>query len=367
MNFDFSDEQQMLRDQARRLLRETCNFNALRERLDQGEQVDLNLWRQMAELGWLAVAIPEEQGGLGLGVLELCVLAEELGRTLAPVPFHGTLFTGAEILKRSMAPEAADWLARIAVGDAFLTVQLTLDWSDTKLQWHKGELNGRTPPLAYAAHGNAVIVPALDQGEPVVALVDLERHALQVAAATSVDQAQPHGIFTFDNTPAVLLARGDEARLLMREIVDQDAILTAFEQIGGADAACNLTRDYALERHTFGRPIGSYQAVKHKLADMAVAIELARSNAWFGAWAMHAGETIDQRLAAAASRLSATQAFEYAARECLHLHGGIGYTWEADCHFFFKRSRLLAMTLGQPGIWVDQLLAAHSLAPLHTR
>ncbi|MEE1916295.1 acyl-CoA dehydrogenase family protein [Pseudomonas asiatica] len=367
MNFDFSDEQQMLREQARRFLSETSTFHALRERIAQGSPIDHELWRQVAELGWLAVAIPEEQGGLGLGALELCVLAEEFGRSLAPVPFHGTVFLGAELLKRSEAPEAAAWLGRIASGEAIIAAQPTLNWDSVGLQLDDGAVTGSCEPLAYAAQAHAAILPVLQAGQPALVLIDLEQQPLPSRRARSLDDVVPYAVLELDRTPVVVLAEGEAASTAMRQVVDQDAILTAFEQIGGADAACQLARDYALERHTFGRPIGSYQAVKHKLADMAVKIELARSNAYFGAWAMYAGEDADRSLAAAASRLSATNAFEYAARECLHLHGGIGYTWEADCHFFYKRSRLLAVILGQPGAWVDQLLAETSLNQLQIR
>ncbi|MDD2058425.1 acyl-CoA/acyl-ACP dehydrogenase [Pseudomonas sp. GD03860] len=367
MNFDFSDEQQMLREQARRFLSETSTFHALRERIAQGALIDHELWRQVAELGWLAVAIPEEQGGLGLGALELCVLAEEFGRSLAPVPFHGTVFLGAELLKRCQVPEAAIWLSRIASGEAIIAAQPTLRWDSVSLHLDSGVVTGNCEPLAYAAQAHAAILPVLQAGQPALVLVDLEQQPLPSRGARSLDDVVPYAVLELDQTPVVVLAEGEAAQRAMRQVVDQDAILTAFEQIGGADAACQLARDYALERHTFGRPIGSYQAVKHKLADMAVKIELARSNAYFGAWAMYAGENADRSLAAAASRLSATTAFEYAARECIHLHGGIGYTWEADCHFFYKRSRLLAVILGQPGAWVDQLLADTSLNQLQIR
>ncbi|HEX8595016.1 MAG TPA: acyl-CoA dehydrogenase family protein [Pseudomonas sp.] len=367
MNFDFSDEQQMLREQARRFLSETSTFHGLRERIARNERFDHRLWAQVADLGWLAVAIPEEHGGLGLGALELCVLAEEFGRSLAPVPFHATVFVGAELLKRSLAPDAGQWLERIATGTAIVAAHLTPDWKNINVTLQGGVLGGGCPPLAYGAHAHAVILPVLHDGQPALVLVDLEQSPNAHKAAQSLDDVVPYSTLALEQLPATVLAAGDAAVKAMREVLDQDAILTAFEQIGGADAACQLARDYALERHTFGRPIGSYQAVKHKLADMAVNIELARSNAYFGAWAMHAGEDADRSLAAAACRLSATHAFEYAARECLHLHGGIGYTWEADCHFFYKRSRLLAVILGQPGAWVDQLLSPASLNQLHIR
>ena len=364
MNFDFSDEQRMLRDQSRRLLSEVSDFQTVRKMLQTHQPFNSDLWRQVAEMGWPAVAIGEEQGGLGLGMLELCVLAEELGRTLAPVPFQSTVLLAAELLKLSAAPEAEPLLQAIASGEAIVASGLVTpgqSWADQPLQFNGKTLTGRSRPLAYAAQAHYALLPAQQAGHPVVVLVKLGDTGLQPVPLNSPDEIIPFAALQADAAPAIGLLAGAQAIAAMQQVVDQSAILTAFEQIGGAEAACELARNYALERHTFGRPIGSYQAIKHKLADMSVKIELARSNAYYGAWALHAGSPEERALAAATCRLSATEAFEYAARECLHVHGGIGYTSEADCHFFYKRSRLLAVTLGEPGAWVEQLLSDESL------
>lgn len=364
MNFDFSDEQRMLRDQSRRLLSEVSDFQTVRKMLQTHQPFNSDLWRQVAEMGWPAVAIGEEQGGLGLGMLELCVLAEELGRTLAPIPFQSTVLLAAELLKLSAAPEAEPLLQAIASGEAIVATDLVApgqSWADQPLQFNGKTLTGRSRPLAYAAQAHYALLPAQQAGQPVVVLVKLGDAGLQPVPLNSPDEIIPFAALQADAAPAIGILAGAQSIAAMQQVVDQSAILTAFEQIGGAEAACELARNYALERHTFGRPIGSYQAIKHKLADMSVKIELARSNAYYGAWALHAGSPQERALAAATCRLSATEAFEYAARECLHVHGGIGYTSEADCHFFYKRSRLLAVTLGEPGAWVDQLLSDASL------
>lgn len=364
MNFDFSDEQRMLRDQARRFLGEASSLQALRQMLSAHQPCNPDLWQQVSELGWPAVAIGEAQGGLGLGMLELCVLAEELGRTLAPIPFQSTVLTGAELLKRSAAPQALEALQAIAGGEATLTTSLIApgqSWDAQPLRFDGKAVSGRSHALAYGAHAHHAVLPALQASQPVVVLVDLKQANINTVPLKGPDGTVPFAALELSRIPAVGVLAGAQAIKTMERVVDQMAIFTAFEQIGGADAALDLARNYALERHTFGRPIGSYQAIKHKLADMAVNIELARSNAWYGAWALEAGTAAEAILAAATCRLSATHAYEQAARECLHIHGGIGYTWEADCHFFYKRSRLLAMTLGEPGAWVDRLLSAQSL------
>jgi acyl-CoA dehydrogenase len=358
MNFEFSDEQQMLRDNARRYLSETLTFERLRAQLDKGTALDPQVWRAVAELGWSGAAVPEEFGGLGLGAMELCVLAEELGRVLAPLPFLGTACIAVDLCKRSATAEGNALLEKIASGDAIVAVAgLESDAPSTQLELRDGFITGSTGPLAWAMQAGYAILYAGSAGQPALVLVDLAAAGVRSDSVDGIDPVLPHGRLRFEATPATLLALGDEADGLHRGARNLGAVLTAFEQIGAADTACAMTVDYVKERHAFGRPIGGYQAVKHKLADMAVKTELARSNAWFGAWALADGpDQLD--LAAAAARVSATEALDYAAQECLHLHGGIGYTWEANCHFYYTRARLLASSLGNCAVWGERLLAA---------
>ncbi|MFY0729673.1 acyl-CoA dehydrogenase family protein [Pseudomonas sp. NFX15] len=366
MNFEFSDDQRMLRDHARRFLGDACSFHSLRTALNDPKQYDSGLWQQMVEQGWMGVAIPEACGGMELGLLELCVLSEELGRCVAAVPFFATVGLGAEILKQCSTPATEDLLTRILAGEAIFAVQLVtpdLAWS-SNLTLENGRVSGTVPVLAYAAQADFAIVPATENTENVLVLVDLHQPNVQRQSLVAMDHTVAHGQLQLDDVACQTLCRGEQARAIMTKTVDRASILMAFEQVGAAEAAMEMARNYALERYTFGRPIGSYQAVKHKLADMAVKIELARSNAYYGAWALTAGSEDELAVAAAAAHLTASEALEYCAEECLHLHGGIGYTWEADCHFFYNRARLLAVSLGNRSAWIDRLLAEKSLQAL---
>lgn len=367
MNFDFSDDQRMLRDHARRFLSEASDFHALRQALSTGDGYDQRLWQQITGLGWQGVAIPEAQGGLDLGMLELCVLAQELGRSLSAVPFFSTVCLAAEVLKRCPSATSANLLERIVSGEVIISVGLVNPdqlWSQTSLEYANGNLSGHSAPLAYGEQADYAILPAVENGQPVLVLLDLKQTAISRKKLAALDEVVPFARIGAIAAPAERLSQGQSAIEAMNRVVNQAAVLTAFEQLGGAEAALEMSQAYALERYTFGRQIGSYQAVKHKLADMAVKIELARSNAFYGAWALHAGSDDELAVAAALSRVSAGEAFEYSAEECLHLHGGIGYTWEADCHFFYKRARLLAVTLGSSA-WVERLLSEESLRVLH--
>ncbi len=162
---------------------------------------------------------------------------------------------------------------------------------------------------------------------------------------------------TFQDAPAEALGKAGEGWAITSRVLDRAAIMTAFEQVGAADSCLAMAKAYAMDRYAFGRPIASYQAIKHKLADMYVNNELARSNAYYGAWALST-DAPELPVAAAAARVSATQAFDYAAKENIQTHGGVGFTWEFDCHLFYKRSRELALSLGAQRSWKDKLVTA---------
>jgi len=194
-----------------------------------------------------------------------------------------------------------------------------------------------------------------------LAVVDLKGAGVKRRAEDSIDPSRKHAEITFDNANAEALGKTGEGWDITSRVLDRAAILIAFEQVGGADICLAMAKDYAITRYAFGRQIGSYQAIKHKLADMYVNTELARSNAYYGAWALSTNAR-DLPLAAAAARVSATQAFDYASKENTQTHGGIGFTWEVDCHLFYKRSRELGLSLGPQRAWKDKLVTQLELS-----
>jgi alkylation response protein AidB-like acyl-CoA dehydrogenase len=194
-----------------------------------------------------------------------------------------------------------------------------------------------------------------------LALVDLKGAGVERKAVASLDPSRGAAAITFENANAEALGRLGEGWQTASRVMDRAAILMAFEQVGGADVCLAMAKDYAMTRYAFGRQIASFQAIKHKLADMYVNNELARSNAYYGAWALSTNAR-ELPLAAAAARISATQAFDYAAKENTQTHGGIGFTWEADCHFYYKRSRQLGLALGPQRAWKDKLVSELELS-----
>ena len=188
-----------------------------------------------------------------------------------------------------------------------------------------------------------------------MAIVSLDELGVNKKSLKTLDQTRDHAELIFDNVDAELMNNSDDGWNDVQHIFDIAAILMAFEQIGGAEASLSMAKEYALNRFAFGRQIGSYQAIKHKLADMYIKIELAKSNSYFGAMMLN-DDGADLKIAAAASRVAATDAFNYASQENIQTHGGIGFTWEADTQFYYRRSQVLGLALGSIASWKDKLV-----------
>jgi acyl-CoA dehydrogenase len=362
MNFEFSDELLQLRDQARRFLREKSPPAVVRRVLDGAEAYAAALWRDMAEMGWQGAAIPEQYGGAGLGYEALCVLAEELGRALAPVPFASSAYLATEaILGAGSEAQKRRLLPRLADGSMIGTFALAEgpgqpEPGNVRMRCTASRLSGSKWPVADGAIADITIVAARDDGgEIALFLTELAGSGVTRCSLATVDPSRNHARIEFAGAEAEKLGADAAGWRAAQMLLDRAAILIAFEQVGGADACLQMARDFALERYAFGRPIGSFQAIKHKLADVYVAIELARSNAYYGAWALSA-DAAELPVAAATARVSATEAFHLASRENIQTHGGVGFTWDVDCHLYYRRSKQLALAVGAAPWWKNRLV-----------
>ena len=365
MNFEFSEEQNMLREQAFNFLRDNCPFNVTRNIVDGDEPYDKSLWQKVAEMGWLATVIPEEYEGLGLSYLELCVIAEELGRVVAPIPFSSSVYLATEaLLLAGNDEQKSNWLPKLGSGQAIgtLAVAETAGLASPEAlttQVSDGKLTGCKIPVPDGDVADVAVVIAADStGDGASAyLVDLNQSGVSREAVTTLDPSRSHARLSFDGADAELLGEAGNGWSMVQRVYDRAAVLFAWEQVGGADTALNMAKNYALERYAFGRPIASYQAIKHKLANMYVKNTLARSNCYYGAWALstNAGEL---PLAAATARVSATEAYYFASKENIQTHGGMGFTWEFDCQFLYRRSKLLSVIIGGQNVWEDKLITA---------
>jgi alkylation response protein AidB-like acyl-CoA dehydrogenase len=363
VNFDFSDDQKSLKDQARKFLNEKAGAKATRRVLDDAAiSYDEELWRAVADMGWLGAAIPEQYGGLGLGRLELCVLAEELGRAVAPIPFSSTVYFFAEalMLAGSEAQKAA-LLPKLAAGEiigCFASSEGPGAPSASSIQakFDGVALNGVKIPVTDGDCASHAVVVAKEGAGISLLLVELNQPGVTRTTLKTLDPTRGHAKLEFKNSKAERLGAAGQGWELAEAVLDRAAVLIAFEQVGGSQACLEMATEYAKSRYAFSRPIGSFQAIKHKLADMYVAIEVARSNAYYGAWALST-EAGELPFAAAAARAAGCDAYYLCAKENIQTHGGMGFTWEVDCHLYFRRAKLLALQAGSPAVWKEKLVA----------
>ena len=359
MQFDFNEQQNEFRQEARRFLAAECSTERVRKSLEGGG-FDRALWQGVAEMGFLGIAIPEEHGGLGLGYLELCAVAEEFGRALAPLPIVSSIYLAAEAIKSFGTPaQHAAWLPKIAAGAAIGCLASVegerLSEKAVRTTFSNGVLNGTKLPVLDGDIADVAIVLAKEGDGLSLILVDIAQDGVARRTLDTLDPTRSQAQLTFTNATAERLGERGEGWAMLQTLLDRAAVLVAFEQIGGADRALEMGRDYALERMAFGRQIGSFQAIKHMLADMYVSATLARSNAYYGAWALSTGAAELPR-AAATARVSASNAFRHCAKNNVQVHGGMGFTWQMDCHLFYRRSNQLALALGSQPDWEEKLV-----------
>jgi alkylation response protein AidB-like acyl-CoA dehydrogenase len=364
MNFDFSDDQKFLRDEARKFLTAQCTTAEVREVLDSDETSHhAGVWKQVVDMGWLGTAIPEEYGGLGLGMLELCVIAEELGRALAPIPFASTAYFFAEALKLA-GSDAQKSAVLPSVADGSIIGCLAavegpgaVDPTRLKTEFAAGKLTGTKVPVTDGDVATHAVVLAKEGAGTSLVLVALDQSGVTRSSVETIEPTRSHAEIVFAGAEAERLGDAGDGAAAFEQLMNRAAVLLAFEQVGGATRCQEMAVNYANERTAFGRQIGGYQAIKHKLAEMYVKNEVARSNTYYGAWAL-SSDAAELPEAAAAARLAASEAYWFASKENIQTHGGMGFTWEVDCHLFYRRAKLLAVQAGSPSVWKEKLVRA---------
>ncbi len=361
MNFDFSDDQKLLQQTARDYLAEHSPLSVCREVLETDKPFAADLWKGTAEMGWQGAVIPESHGGAGFGHLELAMIAQEVGSALAPIPFGPSVYVATEALLRfGSDTQKQAWLPKLASGEAIGTFafaeragQNGTEGVEAKVAG--GALSGEKAPVADGDIAHLAVVAAQGDGGLSLYLVDLGAKGVTRTPLQSFDPSRSQARLRFDGAPAELLGEAGAGQAQADALFDRAAVLMAFEQIGAADRAFQITREFALGRYAFGRPIASFQAIKHRLADLWCEIELARSNAYYGAWAL-SNEAPELGVAACSARIQATRALDAVSVDMVQIHGGVGYTWEYDCHLFYRRAKLLGSALGSARSWKHKLI-----------
>ncbi len=336
MEFELSPDQVALREAARALLDDGASHDRVRAHLRSGHPYDEVLWRALAEQGWLGIALAESDGGVGLGWVEAAVLLEEVGRHAAPVPFLPSLAALTALAASEQPP--GDWVAALVSGERIGCV----GWSktpDALVAERAGTgwtVSGRLGPVEGAAVADIAVVVA-SGGAFAVELARVGRPPAEPA----MDGTRVLSWLTFDGVPASYLGGPDE----VAAIVDRGAVGASAEILGGSGRVLEMTVQYAKDRVQFGQPIGSFQAVKHRCADMLVDVEGVRSATWYAAWAISAGDP-DASAAASTAKAWSSDAARRVMASGLQVHGGIGFTWEHDLHLYLKRSQFDRVSYG---------------------
>ncbi len=340
MDFELSDDQVALQEAARDLLDGYADPARVRAHIASGDAFDAVLWSAMVDQGWLGVAVPEVEGGLGLGWVEAAVLLDEAGRHVAPVPLLGSLLALSAL-------RATPWAAGLLAGERRGCVAWT-SCADGIVAAREGDgwvLSGRPDPVAGAVSADVAVV-TMPQA---VWAVDLDAVG-HPSRQPAMDVTQALSWVVLDRTPAIEVGGRDEADALL----DHAAVGASAELLGGAARVLEMSSAYAKDRVQFGQPIGSFQAVKHRCADMVVDVEGMRSVAWYGAWAISADDP-DRSVAASTAKIWCSDAAKRVMASGLQVHGGIGFTWEHDLHLFMKRSQLGQVSFGDASYHRERL------------
>jgi alkylation response protein AidB-like acyl-CoA dehydrogenase len=349
VDFELSDDQVAVRDAAAQLLDGQASPAQVRSHLDSGGGLDPTLWRAMVDQGWPGLARPEADGGLGLGWVELATLLEQTGGHVAPTPFLQQV-VAVDALQRSETPGLEAVIDRLANGDAIATLgwRPVIAAPDGDGGWL---VSGTGEPAVFGPDADYAIVLAHDATDPsgdgvtiggeVLLLIDLMATRSRPPRQPAMDLTRSLGWLRFERTPALKV--GSEE--LASRFLDAGAVAHSAELLGASARALDLAVEHAKEREQFGRPIGSFQAVKHRCADMLVDIEGMRSAVYYAAWCLAAGDD-GSSVAASTAKTWCSDAAKRVMASALQVHGGIGFTWECDVHFLVKRAQLDQIAFG---------------------
>lgn len=358
-------EQEALRDVMRAYLTKYSSEQDIRKIMEGDLGHDPRAWAALAEqIGVQALAVPEKFGGGGFGFDDLAVVMEEAGRTLFPAPLLSTVVLAVNALLLSGDDEAcAEYLPRIAAGDLVATVAV----SESVAQWEQSDirtvarrdgdqwlLDGAKAHVLDGFGASLLIVAARTGSGTSLFVVEAEADHLGVDRLTSMDLTRRHAAVTFESTPAKLLGVDGAGASTLRKLYDYALVALACEQVGGAAAVLDSTVEYLQIRQQFGRPIGSFQAIKHRCADMLVELESAKSAAAYATAAVCSGAD-DTSVAASIAKTYCSTAFYHIAAESIQMHGGIGFTWEHPAHLYFKRAKSSEVLFGSPAFHRDRI------------
>jgi alkylation response protein AidB-like acyl-CoA dehydrogenase len=358
MDFSFSSDQQLLKNSAHSFLDEHCKPALVRSLIDDPRGESEAMWKEMAQLGWLGLSLPEAHGGSALGMVETAILLEELGRAAYPGPYLPTVLAATALVQAGTTAQQNRWLPAIAAGNARATVGFLdagLDWDVAAATETRAErsgtgwtLSGTKSFVPWAHVADVVLVPARSPEGLSLFLVTPSARGLSVRPMAMMDVTSRAATLVLDRVPvdaeAIVGAPGTAAPLLAA-LVRRGAVGASAEMLGAARRCLDMAVSYAKVREQFGQPIGSFQAIRHKCADMLVEVENSHSATYYAAWALDA-QAEDHDVAASVAKAYVSDAARKVCTEAIQAHGGIGFTWEYDLHLYFKHAKALEAMYG---------------------
>jgi alkylation response protein AidB-like acyl-CoA dehydrogenase len=372
MDFGFSEEQEMLRQSVREFLAGECEMTYVRKMMDDDRGYSDEQWKKMAELGWTGLIFPEQYGGAGLNMVDMVVVLEEMGRVVMPGPFFASVILGGLAIDLAGNEEQKQrYLPGVAAG----TTKATLAQVEESGRWDAegialpakadGEgfrLSGTKLFVHDAHNADIMIVPVRTGGAGVdgvtLLIVDAKAKGVSTRLLKTMDQTRKLGEVRFDDVRVgkeSVLGKVGAGWAALDRLVDRAKVALCAEMCGGAQRVLDMSVEYAKVREQFGKPIGSFQAIQHKCANMMVQVESAKSATYYAAWAV-ANDVPEAHLASCMAKAYCSDAYRYVAAEGIQIHGGIGFTWEHDMHLYFKRAKGSEVTFGD-GTWNRELVA----------
>jgi len=357
MDFAFSPDQQLLKSSARAFLDEHCPSRVVRALLDDPRGDSDSLWKEMTQLGWLGLALPDAHGGSALGLVETAILLEELGRAACPSPYLPTALAATAIARAGNAAQQRRWLAAIATGGTRGSVAFSerdLDWDAASIVTHAERaaggwtINGAKSFVPWGHVADVLIVPARAPEGLTLFLVEPAAAGVKISPLTSMDPTTRLAEIALEHVAVgadAVLGPPGHARPLLEALLLRGAVGAAAEMLGAARRCLDMAVEYAKVREQFGQPIGSFQAIRHKCADMLLEVENAHAATYYAAWALDS-EAEDGPLAASIAKSYVGDAARKVCGEAIQVHGGIGFTWEYDLHLYFKRAKALEPLYG---------------------
>ena len=372
MDFGFSQEQELLRRTAQDFLAKECPMTYVRQMMEDERGCSEDLWQKMAEMGWLGLIYPEEYGGSGLGLVDLAVVLEEMGRVVMPGPFFSTVALGGVTLleagsteqKRRLLPDLVSGKAKVTL--ALLEPAARWDAEGITLRAERDgggyRLSGTKLFVPDAHVSDLLVVEARTEEGVSLFLVERQQSGVNLTLLRTMDQTRKLCEVTLDNVrlgaEAVMGTPGKGWDALAR-VIDRGKVALCAEICGGAQKVLDMSVEYAKVREQFGRPIGSFQAIQHKCANMLLQVESAKSATYYAAWAV-ANDIPEAPLAAAMAKAYCSDVYRQVAGEGIQVHGGIGFTWEHDLHLYFKRAKFSEVMFGD-ATWNRELVAQYTL------